>query len=265
VFRVVIPARYGSSRFPGKPLVEIGGRPLLAWVYARAAAAGAEEVLIATDDARIAALGAALGASVVMTRADHPSGTDRIAEVAAQRAWDDATIVVNLQGDEPLMPVALLRQVAATLDAHPAAAIATAATPILAPEEFLDPNVVKVVTDPTGRALYFSRAPIPWDRDAGEVAAGEPAAPGAGVERRWAAGRRHIGLYAYRVGALRRLAALEPTPLETLERLEQLRALEHGMEIRVFEASERPGADVNTPADLARVAAALAASGAPGG
>jgi 3-deoxy-manno-octulosonate cytidylyltransferase (CMP-KDO synthetase) len=276
VFRVVIPARYGSSRFPGKPLVEIAGRPLLAWVYARAAAAGAAEVLIATDDARIAALGAALGASVVMTRADHPSGTDRIAEVAAQRAWDDATIVVNLQGDEPLMPVTLLRQVAATLDAHPAAAIATVATPILALEEFLDPNVVKVVTDPTGRALYFSRAPIPWDRDAGEVPArdagdagdgsdGGGATASAGVARRWSVGRRHIGLYAYRVGALRRLAAFAPTPLEALERLEQLRALEHGMEIRVLEASERPGADVNTPADLARVAAALAASGAPGG
>lgn len=251
MFRVVIPARYGSSRFPGKPLVEIAGRPLLAWVYERARAARPAEVLIATDDPRIAELGRALGAEVVMTRADHPSGTDRIAEVAEACGWDEGSIVVNLQGDEPLMPAALLRQVAASLDLHDSAALATVASPLLALEEFLDPNVVKVVADESGRALYFSRAPIPWNRDARA-----PDAPEA-----WTRARRHIGLYAYRVGALRRLARLAPTPLETLERLEQLRALEHGMEIRVVEASERPGADVNTPADLVRVAAALAASG----
>jgi 3-deoxy-manno-octulosonate cytidylyltransferase (CMP-KDO synthetase) len=253
MFRVVIPARYASTRFPGKPLVEVAGRPLLAWVVERARRCSAGEVLIATDDERIAQLGQRLGATVVMTRASHPSGTDRIAEVAALRGWRDEDVVVNLQGDEPLMPPALLDQVAATLLSHPTAAIATVAAPLRTLPEFLDPNVVKVVTDAEGRALYFSRAPIPWNRDGAR-------APG--VAPRFDGARRHVGLYAYRVAALRVLAGLAPTPLETLESLEQLRALESGLEIRVVEASERPGADVNTPADLAAVTAALTASGA---
>jgi 3-deoxy-manno-octulosonate cytidylyltransferase (CMP-KDO synthetase) len=255
MFRVVIPARYGSTRFPGKPLVEVAGRPLLAWVLERARRCSAVEVLIATDDERIAQLGRRLGATVAMTRADHASGTDRIAEVAALRAWKESDVVVNLQGDEPLMPAALLDQVAAALASHPEASIATVATPLHTLAEFLDPNVVKVVTDGAGRALYFSRAPIPWNRDA---------AQGPDVAPRFDGARRHVGLYAYRVAALRQLAGLAPTRLEKLESLEQLRALESGLQIRVVDASERPGADVNTPRDLIAVAAALSASAGPG-
>ncbi len=248
MFRVVIPVRYASERFPGKALAEIAGRPMVAWVYDRARASGASEVLIATDDERIAQSARALGAPVVMTSAEHQSGTDRIAEVADRCGWRDDEIVVNLQGDEPLMPSTLLDQVAATLEGHPRAAIATLAASVATLADWLDPNVVKVVTDPGGRALYFSRAPVPWNRD---LTADDPA--------RLAAARRHIGLYAYRVGALRRLARLAPTALERIERLEQLRALESGLEIRVADAREPPGADVNLPEDVQRVAAALRA------
>lgn len=248
-FSIVIPARHASSRFPGKPLAIIAGKPMLQWVHERAWAAAARDVIVATDDARIAAAATAFGARVVMTSPDHASGTDRVAEVAATLGWTDDAIVVNLQGDEPLMPAALLQQVAATLAAHPNAAIATLAAPITSLEDFLDTNVVKVVLDETGRALYFSRAPIPWTRDA---------APGGLMTQTVFDGaRRHLGLYAYRVGALRRLAAWPPALLEDCEKLEQLRALAHGLEIRVVEAAERPGPDVNSPADLPRVEALL--------
>ena len=248
-FSIVIPARHASSRFPGKPLAIIAGKPMLQWVHERARATAARDVIVATDDARIAAAAGSFGARVVMTSADHASGTDRIAEVVATLGWPDDTIVVNLQGDEPLMPAALLRQVAAALVAHPGAAIATLAAPITSLEEFLDTNVVKVVLDATGRALYFSRAPIPWARDG--------ASGGFATQTVFDGARRHLGLYAYRVGALRRLAAWAPAELEDREKLEQLRALAHGLEIRVVDAAERPGPDVNSPADLPRVAALL--------
>ena len=251
-FSIVIPARHASSRFPGKPLAIIAGKPMLQWVHERARATAARDVIVATDDARIAAAAGSFGARVVMTSADHASGTDRIAEVVATLGWPDDTIVVNLQGDEPLMPVALLQQVASALAAHPSAAIATLAAPITRLEEFLDTNVVKVVLDQAGRALYFSRAPIPWTRDA--------APDGLASQTAFEGARRHLGLYAYRVGALRQLAAWPPAALEDRERLEQLRALAHGLEIRVVDAAERPGPDVNSPADLPRVAALLARS-----
>lgn len=252
MFRVVIPARYASSRFPGKPLVDLAGRPMLQWVYDNARDSGAQQVLIATDDARIAEAARGFGASVIMTAATHASGTDRIAEAAARAGWAEGDIVVNLQGDEPLLPPGLLRQVAELLARHERADLATLAVPITAVEDYLDPNVVKVVADHEGRALYFSRAPIPWHRDAG-TAPGEPP--------QFTGARRHIGLYAYRVGALRRLAALPVAALEDAEKLEQLRALAQGFEIRVADALERPGQDINTPADLQRAAAQLRARG----
>jgi 3-deoxy-manno-octulosonate cytidylyltransferase (CMP-KDO synthetase) len=252
MFRVVIPARYASTRLPGKPLRLIAGRPMIEHVWARARAAGAAEVIVATDDERIAAACARFGADVALTSPDHPSGTDRLAEVARQRQFADADVIVNVQGDEPLLAPANVAEVAALLEAMAEAAIATLATPIDSLAEYLDANVVKVVRDRAGRALYFSRAPVPWQRDAALAASEGPA--------RYAGALRHIGLYAYRAGALRRLAALAPTPLETAERLEQLRALENGLPIAVGIAAERPGPGVDTEADLARVAALLGAA-----
>ena len=249
MFRVVIPARYASTRLPGKPLLEIAGRPLLHWVIERARRCGASEVVVATDDERIRRSADDAGADVQMTAATHASGTDRIAEVATLRGWADDDIVVNVQGDEPLMEPELVRQVAMLLAADVEAHIATLCAPITDLEAFLDPNVVKVVTDASGRALYFSRAPVPWVRDG--------ALGGAGSQRSFAGARRHIGLYAYRVVALKRLARFAVSPLEHLEKLEQLRALENGLMLRVADAAITPGPDVNTPADLARVAELL--------
>ncbi len=253
MFRVVIPARYASVRLPGKVLLPIGGKPMLQRVYERAAGAGAARVLIATDDERIARAARAFGAPAVMTAPSHPSGTDRIAEVARAEHWAASDIVVNLQGDEPLMPAALIGQVATLLESAPHADIATLAAAIDSVAELLDPNVVKVVCDTAGRALYFSRAPVPWNRAGAAAGLVSQTDPGGA--------RRHIGLYGYRVGALLRLAALAPGPLEMREKLEQLRALEHGLVIRVAEACEPPGPDVNTLADLERVGALLAARG----
>ena len=253
MFKVVIPARYASTRLPGKSLLPIAGKPMLQWVYERACAAQAEEVWIATDDERIAerarAFGAPGQAKVLMTSAAHASGTDRVAEVARQRRWGERQIVVNVQGDEPLLPPQLIRQAALLLERFPQADIATLATPVESLAEFLNPNVVKVVADVNQRVLYFSRAPIPWSRDG--------ASAGLGTQAQWQGARRHVGLYAYRAGALQRMAALPVSPLEGAEKLEQLRALEAGFDIRVADGEVPPGPDVNTDADLGRVAALL--------
>jgi 3-deoxy-manno-octulosonate cytidylyltransferase (CMP-KDO synthetase) len=249
MFRVVVPARHDSSRLPGKVLLPIAGRTMLEWVLERARASRADEVWVATDDERIAQVARNFGAPVVMTSTTHGSGTDRIAEAAWSQRWGPEDVIVNLQADEPLMPPALINQVRELLEQHVGAAIATLATPIASLEEFLDPNAVKVVVGQEERALYFSRAPIPWDRD------GAPG--GLATQRSFAGALKHIGMYAYRVRALQRLAALAPSPLELREKLEQLRALENGLDVRVGIAAERPGADVNTAGDLERVRALL--------
>jgi 3-deoxy-manno-octulosonate cytidylyltransferase (CMP-KDO synthetase) len=249
VFRAVIPARHASTRLPGKPLALIAGTPMVVHVHRLAARSGAAEVIVATDDARIRAACAAAGAEVEMTSERHVSGTDRIAEVAERRGWADGDLVVNVQGDEPLLPPALVAQVAALLAATPAAAIATLATPVETEADYLDPNVVKVVARPDGFALYFSRAPVPWDRD------GSAEVPASTDRHRGA--RRHIGLYAYRVSALRQLASAPAALLERREGLEQLRALAIGLPIVVADAVEPPGPGVDTREDLARVEAIL--------
>lgn len=249
MFRVVIPARYASSRLPGKALLNMSGKPMIQWVYERARASQAHEVLIATDDLLIVSAAHSFGAETVMTAATHESGTDRIAEVARLRGWADTDIVVNVQGDEPVIPPALIDQVASLLKANPSAQIATLATPVTSISEFMDPNAVKVVTDGEGRALYFSRAPIPWARDG--------AASGIVSQTSFAGARRHVGIYGYRVSGLLRMASLKRTALEQHEKLEQLRALENGLEIRVADCVEQPGPDVNTAADLERVTALL--------
>ena len=247
-FHVVIPARYASTRLPGKPLLDIGGRTMIQRVVAQACASGADEVLVATDDARIAAAvhdprrpGRAIA---VMTDPNLPSGTDRVAAVAAERGWSDDTLVVNVQGDEPFLPPSLVGQAAQLLERDAAAGIATLAVPIASLEEFMDPNVVKVVMAQDGAALYFSRAPIPWSRE------GAPA--DLASQREFAGTMRHVGLYAYRAGVLRRITCLPPSALELLEKLEQLRALEHGIRIVVGTCIERPAPGVDTAADLER-------------
>ncbi len=255
-FRIVIPARYASTRLPAKPLADICGKPMIVRVLERverARALHALETWVATDHAEVRDAVAAAGGAVLMTRADHPSGTDRLAEVAALRGWSDDDIVVNVQGDEPLIDPAIVAAVAEVLAADPDAAIATAAHAIHDPAEVFNPNVVKVVCDAAGHAQYFSRAPIPWARDAW-----------AGGERTLPEGLpvlRHVGLYAYRVGFLRRYAGLAPSPLEHWEALEQLRAMWHGYRIRVLELEQAPAAGVDTPQDLERVRALFAAGG----
>ncbi|MBN8481909.1 MAG: 3-deoxy-manno-octulosonate cytidylyltransferase [Xanthomonadales bacterium] len=243
-FVVAIPARYGSQRLPGKPLLPIAGQPMIVHVVRRALDAGAREVIVATDDLRIADALADAGVEVAMTRSDHASGSDRLAEVAAQRQWPADTIVVNLQGDEPLAPPSGIRRVARAL-AESTAPMATLATALISVEELFDPNCVKVVRDHFGRALYFSRAPMPWPRDA--FAADRQSLPD-GVPF-----LRHIGIYAYRAGFLDLLAGLARTTLEKAESLEQLRVLEHGHAIQVAIAPEPFPAGVDTMQDLIRV------------
>lgn len=243
MFHVVIPARFSASRLPGKPLLTIGGRPLIQWVWQGAQAGGAASVTIATDDERIYQSASSFGADCVMTSPEHASGTDRIAEVVRIKGFAPDDIVVNLQGDEPMMPASVVGAVAQALSERPQADIATAVAPIQSLEEFLDPNCVKALRARDGRALYFSRAPVPWPRD--NILGGAPAC----FEHAW----RHIGIYGYRVRSLLRFAAWAPTCLEQIERLEQLRALEHGMQIYLVELSEAPPAGVDTPADLERV------------
>lgn len=243
--RIVIPARHASTRLPGKPLLDIGGKPMIVRVAEAAQRCRNNGIWIATDHEGIRDAVVAHGFAAVMTRSDHPSGTDRIAEVAALLGWGDDEIVVNVQGDEPLLEPGLIEAVATALHADAGAAIATASHPIVERDDFFNPNVVKVVCDAAGRALYFSRAPIPWDRDA--FAVSQKALP-PGL-----AAQRHIGLYAYRVGFLRRYGELAPAPLERCEALEQLRALWHGFAIRVVTCAEAPAAGVDTPEDLERV------------
>ncbi len=245
MFRVVIPARHASTRLPGKPLAPLAGLPMVLHVHRLSLRSGAREVVIATDNERIRTVCAAAGADVEMTSDTHPSGTDRIAEVATRRGWSADSIVVNVQADEPLLPPALIGQAALLLAADPDASIATLAAPIHSIEEFLDPNVVKLVAAADGQALYFSRASIPWHRDG---ASGAPARP-----TRFQGARRHLGLYAYRVAALCRLAATPPSALERLERLEQLRALQMGLRIVVADAIESAGPGIDTAEDLAKV------------
>jgi 3-deoxy-manno-octulosonate cytidylyltransferase (CMP-KDO synthetase) len=250
-FIVVIPARHASTRLPGKPLADIAGRPMVVHVAERARASGADEVIVATDHADIAAAVEKHGFRALMTRADHATGTDRIAEVAASRGYVGHRVIVNVQGDEPLVEPALIAEVAGSLHAHPDAEIATACHPIADPAEVGNPNVVKVVLDRQGYALYFSRAPIPYARDA--YAQGiRDVPPGLPVFR-------HLGLYAYRAGFLRRYALLEPAPIEQFEALEQLRALWNGHRICVAVTHTAPAPGVDTPADLERVRAMLAA------
>jgi len=243
---VVIPARYASTRLLGKPLLDIGGRTMIQRVVEQAAASSADQVLVATDDERIAAAvhdpRGHSSSIAVMTAADLPSGTDRVAAVARKQGWSDDTIVVNVQGDEPFVPPCLIDQVAGLLVRDSFAAIATLATPIESLHEFLDPNVVKVVFADDGAALYFSRAPIPWSRDG--------ASSGPGSQTEFSGALRHIGLYAYRVGALKRITAMAPSTYENVERLEQLRALQAGLRITVALCAERPGPGIDTDADL---------------
>ncbi len=249
-FRVVIPARMRSTRLAGKMLADIAGKPLVAWVAERARESGASEVVVATDHEDIEGAVRALGWKAVRTSAAHPSGTDRLAEAAAVLGYAADEIVVNVQGDEPLIDPALIRAVAAELARHPLASIATAAHPIESAETFFDPNVVKVVTDEAGLALYFSRAPIPYARDA--FAQSRAALP------QGFTALRHIGIYAYRVRYLREYAALTPTAAERFEALEQLRALGHGHRIAVarWNGTLEPGVD--TAQDLERVRRRLA-------
>ncbi|MCL7461636.1 3-deoxy-manno-octulosonate cytidylyltransferase [Pseudomonas sp. NW5] len=244
-FVVVIPARYASTRLPGKPLQDIAGKPMIQHVWEQARQSSARRVVVATDDARIVAACQAFGAEVLLTRAEHNSGTDRLAEVATQLGLPPEAIVVNVQGDEPLIPPAIIDQVAANLAANPQAGIATLAEPIEDAAQLFNPNVVKVVSDTSGLALTFSRAPLPWARDA--FATGRDRLP-AGVPF-----RRHIGIYAYRAGFLHDFVAWGPCWLEDTECLEQLRALWHGVRIHVADALETPPAGVDTPEDLQRV------------
>jgi len=248
-FVVIVPARLASTRLPRKPLADIGGVPMVVRVARAAAASGAERVTVAADCAEIVDACSAHGVEALLTRADHASGTDRLAEAVEHLGLADDALVVNVQGDEPLMPAAVVRRVAEALAQRTDCAIATACHPLHDAAEFFSPNVVKVVTDANGRALYFSRAPIPWSRDA--FAAGRDRLP-PGLPA-----RRHVGLYAYRAGFLRRFPQLPPASLEQHESLEQLRALAHGFGIAVIELPEALPPGVDTPEDLERVRALL--------
>jgi 3-deoxy-manno-octulosonate cytidylyltransferase (CMP-KDO synthetase) len=242
-FIVIIPARLASTRLPNKPLADLGGKPMVVRVAERAAESGAARIIVATDHADIAAACSAHGIEVCMTRADHPSGTDRIAEVARTLGLAPDAVVVNLQGDEPLIDPALLAAAASRI--APGVPMATCAHPLTEAADAFNPNVVKVVLDKLGRALYFSRATIPWHRDA--FAQAKDALPPGYVPL------RHIGLYAYSNAFLQTYPGLEPAPLEAIEALEQLRVLWHGYPIAVHVTDTAPAAGVDTPEDLARV------------
>ena len=246
-FVVVIPSRFGSTRLPGKPLLDIAGKPMVRRVWEQACASEASEVIVATDDQRILECCDGFGARVCMTSPDHVSGTDRLQEVASVMGFGDEQIVVNVQGDEPLIPPAVINQVAANLAQHPQAGIATLCEPIAELEELQNPNVVKVVMAKNGHALYFSRAPVPWPRDAMTQAA--PAMPG---DHQW---WRHIGIYAYRSRFLQSFVEWTPAPVEQIEQLEQLRAMYQGVPIHVAEAEQPVPAGVDTESDYRAVCA----------
>ena len=243
-FTVIIPARHASTRLPGKPLLPLAGRPVIEHVWRAAVSSGADRVIIATDHAGISDCATAFGAEVCMTGSAHRSGTERIAEVVRAIGIGDEAIIVNLQGDEPLMPASLLVRVAETLAEAPGSVMATLSTPLMDADELHDPHTVKLVTGHDGRALYFSRAAIPRDRRGH-------------TDWQMSVARRHLGLYAYRAGFLRRYPLLPESPLENLEQLEQLRVLQAGERIQVGEVTERPGHGIDTERDLAAAEAAL--------
>jgi 3-deoxy-manno-octulosonate cytidylyltransferase (CMP-KDO synthetase) len=245
-FKVVIPARHASSRLPAKPLLDLGGKPMVVRVAERAALSGAGEICVATDHPEIEAAVRAHGVAVLMTRADHPSGTDRLAEVVALKGWSDETLVVNVQGDEPLIDPAMIALTARRL-ADSGADIATVAHPVGDAADFFNPNVVKVVCRADGDALYFSRAPIPYARDHFAREGGGETLPDAFPAL------RHVGLYAYKTSFLKAYARLAPSPLESFEALEQLRALWHGHRIAVAVVDHQPPAGVDTPEDAERI------------
>ena len=249
-FDVIIPARFSSSRLPGKPLADIAGKPMVQRVYERACESAAQRVIVATDDMRVAQVVQGFGGEVCMTSADHASGTDRLQEVAANLELTEDRILVNVQGDEPLIPPAVINQVAANLARNRTAGVATLAEPIPTVEDFLNPNIVKVVAEESGLARYFSRAPIPWPRDA--FALEQQALP-EGLQP-----RRHIGIYAYRAGLLNHFVSWPMAPIEKLEALEQLRFLYHGHAIHVDDACEEVPGGVDTQQDLERMRALFA-------
>lgn len=241
-FKVVIPARFASTRLPGKPLLKIAGKPMIQHVHERAVESGAEQIIVATDDQRIADCVTGFGGEVCLTDPEHRSGTERIAQVARQFGWTADEILVNLQGDEPDMAPELLHQVAADMDSHRDAVMTTLSADLSDSAQLFDPNVVKLVTDAKGYALYFSRAAIPWNRDQfADQQQLPPAVTGY---------RRHIGLYAYRAGFLEQYIRWQPAPLEQVESLEQLRVLWHGERIHVSAAEVMPGPGVDTRQDL---------------
>ncbi|QBQ54297.1 3-deoxy-manno-octulosonate cytidylyltransferase [Nitrosococcus wardiae] len=249
-YKVIIPARYNSSRLPGKPLLDLAGKPMLLHVIKKAQESGAEEILVATDDRRIEAIVKDYGIQVCMTSTAHSSGTERLAEVVVQQGYSDQTLIVNVQGDEPLLPPSLIAQAAKDLEIHSQADVATLSVNIASRKELFNPNIVKVVRDAQGYALYFSRAPIPWARE--DFAAENMIWPTS-----WPY-YRHIGLYAYRAGFLRRYPQLPTCPLEQAEHLEQLRVLYHGGRIHVAVANRVPPPGVDTRADLEQTRQLLA-------
>ena len=249
-FTVVIPARYASTRLPAKPLKDIHGKPMIQWVYEQACKSGAARVVVATDDERIEAVARGFGADVCMTSAEHQSGTDRLQEVAAQLGLADDELVINVQGDEPLIPPEVINQVAAILAANTDASVSTLSEPIHNADDFRNPNIVKVVADMQGLALYFSRAPMPWPRD--HFAADNRSLPDSNLFQ------RHIGIYGYRVSLLNRFVQWPAAPLEKLESLEQLRVLWQGERIHVAEACALVPGGVDTEEDLQRVREVIA-------
>lgn len=251
LFTVVIPARFESARLPGKVLADIHGKSMIQRVIEAAQKSDAHEIVVATDDRRVLATVEDLGISAVMTSIEHASGSDRIAEVCEKRNWDDQMVIVNVQGDEPAMPPVLINQVAKLLMVHGVASMATLSTPMLSQEEMQDPSMVKVVTNVDGTALYFSRAPIPWKRSETSAVLDSTG---------YSAARRHLGIYAYRSGYIRQFSARQPCPLESLERLEQLRALWHGERIVCAEAEVTPLPGVDTLDDLEKMREFFASS-----